>query len=240
MPPRLGASRSGPLYVLASGNNLTISPLWSTQGLVGYWPLNEGSGNSAADASGNGNTGSWSGTPAGNNGTYYTGGKVGSYAGDFDGSTDYVETGNANALAINSSLWTLSFWFMPSSSSGANTEFIVINGVITVNRFGVIWQGASSPLRIYNGSYYNSSQSAFTVGVWYFLTAVQGENILSLYINGLQDSSHTSGYTVTGVASPLSIGKFSSSYFPGLVDDVRVYNRDLSPAEILAIYNAEK
>jgi prepilin-type N-terminal cleavage/methylation domain-containing protein len=58
--------------VLASGNNLTISQLYSPTGLVGWWPLEEGNGSTTVDASGNGNTGTWSGTPIGNNNTYYT------------------------------------------------------------------------------------------------------------------------------------------------------------------------
>ncbi|MEK7574083.1 MAG: LamG-like jellyroll fold domain-containing protein [Patescibacteria group bacterium] len=32
----------------------------------------------------------------------------------------------------------------------------------------------------------------------------------------------------------------NNGYFPGIIDDVRIYNRALSAAEILAIYNATK
>ncbi len=38
--------------VAALGSNLTLSPLWSQSGLVGYWPLNEGSGSNTIDQSG--------------------------------------------------------------------------------------------------------------------------------------------------------------------------------------------
>ena len=40
----------------------------------------------------------------------------------------------------------------------------------------------------------------------------------------------------------MSIGNnpVNNGYFPGIIDDVRIYNRALSAAEILAIYNATK
>src|ERR1039458_2261266 len=56
----------------AVGTNLALSGLWNPNGLVGYWNFEEGSGSSTIDQSGNGNNGTWSGAPAGNNSTYYT------------------------------------------------------------------------------------------------------------------------------------------------------------------------
>ena len=67
----------------ALGSNLALSGLWNPSGLAGYWNFEEGSGSSTLDQSGDGNNGTWVGTPSGNNGTYYTAGKVGKYAGAF-------------------------------------------------------------------------------------------------------------------------------------------------------------
>src|ERR1019366_4057587 len=69
----LGSKPMIPDYpnVIANGSNLTISPLYSPNGLVGYWPMEEGVGSSTSDQSGNGNTGTWNGTPTG--GSYYAG-----------------------------------------------------------------------------------------------------------------------------------------------------------------------
>jgi prepilin-type N-terminal cleavage/methylation domain-containing protein len=83
-----------------SGGTPTISALYNPTGLVGYWPMNEGTGSSTLDQSGNGNNGTWSGTPIGSNGTYYTGGIVGNYAGDFNGSNDYVNLGSSATLQV--------------------------------------------------------------------------------------------------------------------------------------------
>jgi hypothetical protein len=65
---------------------------------------------------------------------------------------------------------------------------------------------------------------------------------VTLYLNGLSQGSTT--YTGT----PLNIGTFAfgtagqsaNNDYAGNVDDVRVYNRPLSAAEVQAIYNSEK
>ena len=57
-----------------------------TTGLVGYWTFDEGSGTTAVDSSGNGNTGTLNGSMTGND---WVPGKYGSSL-DFDGSDDYI------------------------------------------------------------------------------------------------------------------------------------------------------
>ncbi len=49
--------------VIAKGTNLTLSPLYNTQGLVGYWNFDEGSGTVAYDTSGNNNHGTLMNSP---------------------------------------------------------------------------------------------------------------------------------------------------------------------------------
>ena len=74
-------------------------------GLVGYWAFNEGSGTSAADSSGNGNTGAIT------SGTWSASGKIGS-ALDFNGTTSKVNAGSA-AVLDNLANFTYSAWVNP-------------------------------------------------------------------------------------------------------------------------------
>lgn len=63
-----------------------------------------------------------------------------------------------------------------------------------------------------------------------------------VYINGVQAGSG-SGAAYTGYTGPdiLIGGKTqSATYFPGLIDDVRIYNRALFAAQITAMYNGGK
>src|SRR3989344_4445776 len=63
-----------------------------TNGLIGYWNFDEGSGTIAEDSSGNGNTGTLV------NGSTWTTGKVGSGAVSFDGVNDEVTMPHNSSL----------------------------------------------------------------------------------------------------------------------------------------------
>src|ERR1017187_8950472 len=76
--------------VYEKGTKLGLEPLdYGDPSLVGYWTFDEGQNSVAYDYSGSNATGSWSGTQTGTAG-YYSAGKIGSYAGAFDGSTNYI------------------------------------------------------------------------------------------------------------------------------------------------------
>jgi hypothetical protein len=87
--------------------------------LTGYWPLDEGTGTTALDASGNDLNGAWSGTMASASGTYYTAGLVGPSAGYFDGSDDYIEM--SSSTLFNSQAVTMSAWIYPTADSIQST-----------------------------------------------------------------------------------------------------------------------
>ncbi len=102
------------------GTNLALA---SGRGLVGYWPLDEGSGNTAIDYSGNNNTGTWNGTQTGTSG-YYSLGYVGSYTGTFDGSSDYITVASPIDIPTGN-VATVSAWIKPSGYSDASYNGVV-------------------------------------------------------------------------------------------------------------------
>ena len=77
-------------------------------GLVGWWPLNEDSGNTAYDLSGNGNHGSLNGGI-----TQGVVGKGGLTSYSFDGNDDYVDVGDS-AFNLSEAI-SLSVWIKPDS-----------------------------------------------------------------------------------------------------------------------------
>ena len=89
---------------------VTVSP-----GLVGWWPLNEGTGTVAYDRSGQGNNGTWSGTPSSPIGiSYYTTGKIGSAAGYFNGNDNRLTIGTQPVYDFTGP-FTISMWINPAS-----------------------------------------------------------------------------------------------------------------------------
>ena len=222
--------------LMAAGTNLTVSPLYDSQGLVGYWPLNEGSGTIAIDQSGNGNNGTWAGTQAGTSG-YYSAGNNQSYAGYFDGSTDYVNVATSSNLPTAD--FTIAAWVNRSSSCNGGSYC----NVFATNYIRMDTVPNSSQINFASALGGSLNPSGLTNETYDFLVGEIAGTAASFYVNGQLVASGTMNVTTTVVArigmDGLSgIGGYDP--FPGTIQNVRFYNRALSSAEIMALYNAGK
>jgi hypothetical protein len=74
---------------------------------------------------------------------------------------------------------------------------------------------------------------------WSHLAATYDGTMLRLYVNGVQTASIAQTGSIATSTNPLQIGgdNIFGQYFQGLIDEVRVYNRPLSQAEIQADMN---
>ena len=196
------------------------------KGLVGWWKFDEGSKTLAADASGNHNTGTLSGTTKP---TWVPGKRGGALS--FDGSSGYVKLTKS---VIPSGDWTVSAWINSNKIGSLNTIFsndYQILRLETTGTIGVFDNGSNGTLgnlQIKNNTWYHV--------VW---TYVGSTKLNGIYINGVLDKS--GGNTVaTYTANVPNIGAYYSPsiYFSGKIDDVRIYSRALSAAEILTLYKS--
>jgi hypothetical protein len=202
-----------------------------TAGLVGYWAFDDGSGGTASDGSGNGHTGTLTYGPTWQSGTNC---KLGGCL-SFDGVNDYVNVADAADLRITGSL-TISAWIRPASPGskqtivGKQTEFKLF--FHNVAPYPIRWSHISSTGTLEFGALTPSSTANQWVHVVLVRDAVAGQ--IRGYVNGSLVS--TSTYTVTPGTStnPVVIG---AQRFRGQIDEVRVYNRVLTAAEVGAIFN---
>jgi prepilin-type N-terminal cleavage/methylation domain-containing protein len=235
--------------VYEKGTGLGLEPLdYGDSSLVGYWPMNEGSGSTsgvtqAYDRSGNGNNGTWYGTAAGTSG-YYSPGKVGAWAGTFDGSTNYVKVNNFNVPSTIS----LSFWINVSILSTSTALRIIddVNGSHTPFSAGVGTASGGQGKICFNNTFNDfstpficSGTGAISNNMWYHVVDEYDGATAWIYVNGVGVASTTYNKTFLSGYSTFYIGA-DMYHFSGLLDDVRIYNRALSAAEIQAMYNAGK
>jgi type II secretory pathway pseudopilin PulG len=226
-------------YLYEKGSDLSLNPV-NDAGLVGYWPLDEGSGTSTADVSGNGRNGALT------NGTLWKSGtscKAGSCA-YFDGIDDYI----AAAPITESPSFTLSIWMMPAADSDAQygdgvfmADHRIIYGRTDVgqpNDIGGEIVDVGGTGRFLNSTA-NAAKNAWTNVV---LSYSSSDLTSRIYVDGILRNSRS--LSVEGGArtasSAIEAGRKSTAYFNGTIDDMRLYNRALSAAEIQAIYNATK
>ena len=221
---------------------LEIPAINLNEGLVAYYPFN---GN-ADDESGNGNDGTVNGATLttdrnGNTGSAY----------DFDGNDDFIDAGNPDAFNFAEGDFSLSCWIRPSGSQvnkyiigkylgGTRPGFGLgtAGGTIT---YAFIWDENPDDLVDTGGTSLSTIQ-------WQQLVAVYDrDGKLSIYLEGTLVASinisseggsidNPSNFTIGAISG----GKFGGQNFGGLIDDVRIYNRLLSQAEVTALYELEK
>jgi len=210
------------------GSDLVLNPL-SDEGLVRYWKLEESSGN-FADSSGNGGTGTAAGTL-----TYRASAKV-NYGIDLDATDSGFSGGAATPGAFTIAGW----FFVPS-----NTE----NGAYLFTRGGyanALYQSATRRVLIYferaaGGGYSYTPTAALTLGIWNFIAygVDQTGLLLRSDINGIvQDTVISSDMHANDFAATFSFGYrggATTDLVGGSLDDVRLYNRALSAAEMESI-----
>jgi Concanavalin A-like lectin/glucanases superfamily/Bacterial Ig domain len=214
--------------------SLTLQPSSSPTSLISAYSLNEDSGNTISDISGNSNTGTINGA------TWTTSGKYGS-ALAFNGSSNYVDLGNPASLQLTGSM-TASAWIYAKANPPDDGQ------IISKSDDTDGWQIKTTPdtgvrtfgFAISNGGSHiqRNSKTVLSLNTWYYVTGVYNAaaQTLDIYVNGVLDNGVLSGTVPSSQLNStqnVRIGMRSSGYyFNGTIDEVRVYNTALTQAAI--------
>ena len=201
-----------------------------TSGLVAAYSFNEGSGTTVADSSGNNNTGTITGA------TWTTAGKFGS-ALVFNGTSARVTVNDAPSLRLTGGM-TLEAWVKPSAVTTAWRD-VIYKG--NDNYYLEATSNSASRAPAAGGTIGTTyGTTALATNTWAHLAVTYDRVAIRLYVNGTQVSSLARTTALATSANPLQIGGDSiyGQYFQGTIDEVRVYNRALSQAEIQTDMNS--
>lgn len=232
---RIISKVSGTAYGPALGEVEVYEPGFSksedikinTSGLVGMWRMD----NDWEDSSVAGNHG----IPR-NEAAFSTDPKIGSHAGSFDGSNDYIEIKNASVL--NPGAITVETWAKSNATTWNNTGYLIskrdayilspISGTKEI-RFYIYADGA--------WRYVAYNDTNLDITQWHHYAGTFDGLNLNVYIDGVKQSTFYSGSM-----NPVDTGSLyfgwddgqSARYFNGLLDEVAIYNRALTDEEIQA------
>jgi hypothetical protein len=186
-------------------------------GLIGWWSFNEGTGTIAGDSSG-----------YGNNGTIYGATWVAGKYGDalnFNG-TAYVAI-NSISLPF-SQPYSISVWVNPSTYAsmflfGRTND---VNWYVSFGAGGTINDWATGPNLDWNPNV------PYVTGQWQNFVFIYNGTSKLIYRNGVLAASITQTSTAGSGLYVGRYGGYTSYEFQGIVDEVQIYNRVLSTAEI--------
>lgn len=235
---------------------------------VGYWPLSEPQGTAgaadhaqnvvarfgaaASNVTLNPKNGTYINAPTAVTGALVHGDPTGR---KFDGSTEYVEVvsqGNGDSpLSITGGIYSndtisVEAW-VKVDANDASSRGLVTKAASSKHEWQLMIR-TDNKLRFQllqaDGSNYAVADdgTVFSTGVWHHVVGTWDNTTIKLYVDGVEVATSTSTTGSLGGFStaPLNIGRrgLGDYYFDGSIDEVAVYESTLSPARILAHYNA--
>ena len=210
--------------------------------MVGWWP---------GDGNANDIIGSNDGTLQ--NGAKFDTGKV-DQAFSLDGFDDFVEVADDPSLDFGTGDFTVDAWINVDESLLTSVEIGVINKnsfyqntpgwTIEVSTFGEVQGQFHVSFWLTNlvwpGDTVVGTSGSQNSGVWHHLAVVRQGQTTQMYFDGVIHAETLSG-SVLNVDNnePVIIGDHSwGPNFPGLIDEVEIFNRALTEVEINAIFEA--
>lgn len=209
-------------------------------GLVAYYQLN----NNAADSSG----GSHPGTIYGNPDWSSQGHIDGSI--DMDGDGDYVLIAGYPGIT-GSGTRACSAWIRTSNVSSFNHAIVSWGNGSTTDQNWVMGLFTDGTIGVSTYSRHIKGLTSIADGAWHHVAAVLPEGMttvgqVQLYVDGVlltqqQTFSNYPSHQINTSSGNVVIGGYNldgvyRSFFDGNIDDVRIYDRTLSPDEVMQIY----
>lgn len=243
------ATAEGSNAILSSPNINNVGPI--SNGLVGYWKMDEASWTNdcatatVMDASGNGSHGL--SCPAS---TGPTGGSIGKYGNGaiYDYVDNYISINNSTVYAPLSAPFSASAWVYLNSFSDNYPTILRLRSDDTQPWF-IIFSNQTNYLGVSIGNQANFAgiktdvAAASLTGKWLHVVATYNGkgssniNNFKIYLDGTLLTNSASG-TYASHSQATSIGYNSSgNRWNGYIDEVRVYNRELTNDDVKNLYS---
>jgi hypothetical protein len=211
---------------------------------VSYWRLGEASGTSAADSKGS-NTGTYVGSP--------TLGRAGALAGDSDSSVGVNSTSQNISVPDSASLKpaqiSVEAWVKPDSATIAefDSPLMKTSNDNWTDGYGFFYRSSGTTLGFFVSSWGVNASATIALDRWTHVVGTYDGTTLSLYLNGTLANSRSWGSGITHATNALYIGSGATGsgtagpagyFWGGSLDDVAIYNKALTAAEVQLHYDS--
>jgi len=203
--------------------NGKLGDIGKDSSLIGYWPLEDERGE-VKDYSGNNNDG-----------------YLAYSALAFDGKNDYVRINDSSSLDVGTI--TITAWVKRQQPCDDNAQ--IVNKLSGTGGYRLIGCGGGNQVQLSYGNGTTLTHVSGPQGVrrdrWSFVAATFNGSSISFMVDNTYNVLDAPLSSLAANSQPVDIGDPStglgSGPFKGIVDNVRIYNRDLSRKELLDLYN---
>lgn len=158
----------------------------------------------------------------------------------FDTTDDYAAIASSNAFAFGTGDFALDVWIYPTQLSNTYTHMLALPDQ---NTFALKANVNDGQIYFYSSAFTTyGSTSGWTLvqNAWNHVVFVRASSVAYAYLNGEAKGSK-SGFTNSFSAQVLNIHNgYGSEFAEAYMGPIKIYNRALSPAEILQNFNASK
>ena len=184
---------------------------------------------------GGGTSATSSGAPAGGAVPYSN-----SYSVVFDGTDDYASIPADSAINFSGDM-TISAW-VKFNTVGIYDSLVCVRPTSSSLMFNLMMSGGAPRFQMYTGGILQSTTQP-TTGTWYHVAVTIQSGVTNgskMYVNGTHET--TSTLTISSVTGPLEFAglksAYNSYYFPGHLDEIAIWNSELTSSNITDIYNS--
>ncbi len=178
-------------------------------------------------------------------------GKVGD-AIHFDGIDSHISIPDEESLDLTTSGTLMSWIYMEGIPAFAGIIHKGDEADFSDEAYSLqFWSGNTITLYL-NGAGSSYSQltttMSFQTGRWYHIAATWNPSGMKIYVDGTLNRSTTNVVTVRNTTGSVNVGAQTSEYFggyrnlpfQGIIDEVYIYNRSITPEEVTQYYNSTK
>ena len=200
---------------------------------VAAYGFDEATGTGVTDASGRGNAGTIAGGAVRTTATAKFGGAI-----TFDGVNDLISVPDANSLDLTNAM-TLEAWVRPTASGNYRTVMLketagnLVYALYASSTFGGSGVQRPSAWIFADGL---GPTTALPVNTWSHIATTYDRTNWRFYVNGVQVATRAYAPAIQTSTGALRIGgnNIWAEWFAGQIDEVRLYDRALSAAEVVA------
>ena len=163
--------------------------------------------------------------------------KFESYSLDFDGSNDYVDTGDAFTSLTS---FSISAWFKSDDTSTAAQGIVSsrINSIGSSQGLDLNISGDVLYARVFNNGATEVTTAFTDTASWHHVAMIYNGTTLEMYLDGVSKGTATGVYTNS--AANWVIGKWNNgaNYFNGSISDLTFFDYAISSDQVSSLYNS--